>query len=118
MQTEKRPREKPAAAFFDQLQNYKVCFDCFPAQGPDFRIGLNQFEFSGTGGEPELRLFQPPGTCEPEEVVPWEPLADFAFAPGQAHAVLLATTNPMAATIPSNRLDIRSPPFCNDRHMP
>jgi hypothetical protein len=49
---------------------------------------------------------------------PCDPSADFAFAPEHANAAPLAITNTMAAAMLSNRLDIGSPPFCKDRHMP
>jgi hypothetical protein len=48
---------------------------------------------------------------ELEEVEPCDPSADFAFAPGQADAALLAAKNAITAAILKYRLDTGSPPF-------
>jgi hypothetical protein len=47
-----------------------------------------------------------------------DPSADFAFAPVQASAAPLAIVKTTAVAMLSNRLDIGSPPFLNNRHMP
>jgi hypothetical protein len=47
-----------------------------------------------------------------------DPSADFAFAPAQANAAPLAIVNTTTAAMLSNRLDIGSPPFLKNRHMP
>jgi hypothetical protein len=47
-----------------------------------------------------------------------DPSADFAFAPVQANAAPLVIENTTTAAMLSNRLDIGSPPFCENRHMP
>jgi hypothetical protein len=46
-----------------------------------------------------------------EAVEPGDPSADFAFAPGQADAALLASRNAITAAILKYRLDTGSPPF-------
>jgi hypothetical protein len=47
-----------------------------------------------------------------------DPSAVFAFAPVHANAAPLAIVNTTTAAMLSNRLDIGSPPFFDNRHMP
>jgi hypothetical protein len=47
-----------------------------------------------------------------------DPSADFAFAPVHANAAPLVIEKTTTVAMLSNRLDIGSPPFCENRHMP
>jgi len=47
-----------------------------------------------------------------------DPSADFALAWVQANAAPLVLEESATAAMLSNRLDIGSPPFCENRHMP
>lgn len=84
-------------------------FDCYCRAGTAFALRARRSE----------RPVQPPvAVLAVEAFCCCDPSADFAFAPVHANAAPLAIAKVTAAAMLSNRLDIGSPPFCENRHMP